>query len=80
MDAGQISIPVHDAQSVSGLFTRPPGARACFVCAHGAGAGMTHPFMAGFAADLAARHVACVRYQFPFMERGAKRPDSAATA
>jgi predicted alpha/beta-hydrolase family hydrolase len=80
MDAMSVSIPVHDAHPVSGLLTRPRAARACFVFAHGAGAGMTHPFMAAFAASLAAGDVACLRYQFPFMERGSKRPDSAATA
>lgn len=80
MDATPISIPVDDATAVSGLFTRPRAARACFVFAHGAGAGMTHPFMAGFAARLAAGSVASLRYQFPFMERGSKRPDSAAIA
>jgi uncharacterized protein len=80
MDATPVSIPVHDDQSVSGLFTRPRAARACFVFAHGAGAGMTHPFMAAFAADLAAGNVACLRYQFPSMERGLKRPDFPATA
>jgi uncharacterized protein len=80
MDALSVSIPVHDAHAVSGLFTRPRAARACFVFAHGAGAGMTHPFMGAFAASLAASNVACLRYQFPSMERGSKRPDSAATA
>jgi predicted alpha/beta-hydrolase family hydrolase len=80
MDATPISIPVHDAPDVSGLFMRPRAARTCFVFAHGAGAGMTHPFMAAFAARLAAGNVASLRYQFPFMERGSKRPDSAAIA
>lgn len=80
MDATPVSIPVCDAPPVSGLLTLPRAARACFVFAHGAGAGMTHPFMAAFAADLAAGNVACLRYQFPFMERGSKRPDSPATA
>ena len=50
-------------------------ARACYVMAHGAGAGMTHPFMAAFASDLALRGIATLRYQFPYMERGSKRPD-----
>ena len=80
MDATPVWIPVQDAQPVSALLTRPRAARACFVFAHGAGAGMTHPFMAAFAADLAARKIACLRYQFPFMERGSKRPDSPAAA
>jgi predicted alpha/beta-hydrolase family hydrolase len=44
--------------------------------AHGAGAGMAHPFMTALANDLASRAIATVRYQFPYMERGSKRPDS----
>jgi uncharacterized protein len=49
--------------------------RACYVLAHGAGAGMTHAFMAAAAAELAQRGVATLRYNFPYMERGSKRPD-----
>jgi predicted alpha/beta-hydrolase family hydrolase len=60
---------------VSGLLQAPPRARACYVLAHGAGAGMSHPFMAAVAAQLASRGVASLRYQFPYMERRAKRPD-----
>jgi len=60
---------------VSGLLQTPPRARACCVLAHGAGAGMNHPFMATVAADLALRGIATLRYQFPYMERGTKRPD-----
>jgi uncharacterized protein len=60
---------------VSGLLEAPPRARACYVLAHGAGAGMNHPFMAAVAAELASRGVASLRYQFPYMERRAKRPD-----
>jgi hypothetical protein len=44
--------------------------------AHGAGAGMAHPFMTAFANDLAERAITTLRYQFPYMERGSKRPDS----
>ena len=80
MDATPVSIAVCNTERVSGLLTLPRAARACFVFAHGAGAGMTHPFMTAFAADLAALDIACVRYQFPYMERGSKRPDSAVTA
>jgi hypothetical protein len=65
---------------VAGLLTMPPRARACYVLAHGAGAGMTHPFMAAVAEGLAARGIATLRYQFPSMERGSKRPDSPAVA
>ena len=62
--------------SVSALIDRPDTAEAGYVLAHGAGAGMTHPFMARTAAGLAARNIATLRYQFPYMERGSKRPDT----
>ena len=70
-----ISIAVSDTVRVSGLLQNPPSARACYVLAHSAGAGMTHPFMAGVAAELAQRGIATLRYQFPYMERGTRRPD-----
>jgi len=70
------SIQVDDGQTVSALLQMPPGARACYVMAHGAGAGMAHPFMTAFADDLASRAIATLRYQFPYMERGSRRPDS----
>src|SRR6058998_1683729 len=80
-DAPQpVTITVNDAQRVSGLLQGPPKARACYVMAHGAGAGMTHPFMAAIANQLAERGIATLRYQFPYMERGSKRPDAPATA
>ncbi len=60
---------------VSGLLQAPADARACYVLAHGAGAGMAHPFMAAVAAELAARGIATLRYQFPYMEQGGRRPD-----
>src|SRR5574337_561312 len=62
-----------------GLFHKKMGI-ACCALAHGAGAGMTHPFMAAIAAGLGARGVATLRYQFPYMERGSKRPDAPALA
>jgi hypothetical protein len=65
---------------VSALIETPPNARACYVLAHGAGAGMTHPFMAAVAAGLAERGIATLRYQFPYMEAGSKRPDPPARA
>jgi predicted alpha/beta-hydrolase family hydrolase len=62
-------------QRVSGLWLQPPGARVCFVLAHGAGAGMDHPSMKTVAMELGARGMATLRYQFPYMERGSRRPD-----
>jgi len=73
--AKPVSITVSDTVRVSGLLLNPSQARACYVLAHGAGAGMNHPFMAAVAAELATRDIATLRYQFPYMERGAKRPD-----
>ena len=75
-EAQPLSIPLADGQAVSGLLQMPRDARACYVMAHGAGAGMAHPFMTAFADDLASHSIATLRYQFPYMERGSKRPDS----
>jgi predicted alpha/beta-hydrolase family hydrolase len=69
-----------DTLALSALLMRPRKARACFVLAHGAGAGMTHPFMEQVAADLYLHGIATLRFQFPFMERGSSRPDSSAVA
>src|SRR5262245_38785007 len=63
---------------VSGLLILPKGAEAFLVIAHGAGAGMRHRFMEETAQKLADRAVATLRYQFPYMENGSKRPDSEA--
>ena len=71
-----VTITVDDAHRVSGLLLAPSKARACYVLAHGAGAGMAHPFMASVAEGLAERGIATLRYQFPYMERGSKRPDA----
>ena len=73
--AEPVTIAGEDGLRVSGLLQAPPGARACYVLAHGAGAGMDHPFIAAVAAELAPRGIATLRYQFPAMERGARRPD-----
>jgi predicted alpha/beta-hydrolase family hydrolase len=72
--AMSITITVGET-SVSGLLQVPARASACFVFAHGAGAGMAHPFMASVANGLAERGIATLRYQFPYMEKGSKRPD-----
>jgi uncharacterized protein len=73
--AKPITIAVAEGVRVSGLLQTPQRARACYVLAHGAGAGMTHPFMASVAEGLAERGIATLRYQFAYMERGSKRPD-----
>jgi uncharacterized protein len=70
-----VTITVSDTTRVSGLLQKPPRARACYVLAHGAGAGMDHPFMDNVARGLASRGIATLRYQFPYIERGSKRPD-----
>ncbi len=74
-DSKLVTIDVNENTRVSGLLEHPPGSKFCLVLAHGAGAGMQHPFMADLAHDLAARDVATLRYQFPYMERGGKRTD-----
>jgi predicted alpha/beta-hydrolase family hydrolase len=61
---------------VSGLLNRPPQARALYLLAHGAGAGMRHPFIASVVEALAGRGIGSLRYQFPYMEVGRGRPDS----
>jgi len=76
----QLTIEVGKSALVSALLTRPRRACACFVFAHGAGAGMNHAFMAAVAAGLAERGIATLRYQFPYMEKGSKRPDPPAVA
>src|SRR5881296_2793029 len=76
-----VTITVGDGgASVSGLLMRPPGARWLYVLAHGAGAGMRHPFLETFARLLGERGIGTLRYQFPHMERRASRPDPPAVA
>ncbi len=70
-----VEILVNDATRVSAMLQCPQRPKACFVLAHGAGAGMLHPFMVAVADGLAALHIATLRYQFPYMERQGKRPD-----
>src|SRR5258706_91197 len=70
-----LTITLGDAQRVSGLLQAPAGAQACYVLAHGAGAGMTHPFLAAIADGLAERGIATLRYQFLYMEQKSRRPD-----
>ncbi len=76
VDARPTTITLDDSTRVSGLWQTPQAARACLVLAHGAGAGMTHRSMTALADGLAERGIATLRYQFPYMERGSKRPDA----
>ena len=76
----KLEFEVANAGAVSAILNNPAKARACYVFAHGAGAGMTHPFMESFAAGLGERGVATLRYQFPYMEKGSRRPDPPAVA
>ena len=73
--AQELKFEIGSAGSVSALLTRPNNARACYVLAHGAGAGMRHASMEAIAAGLAGRGIATLRYHFPYMEKGSKRPD-----
>jgi uncharacterized protein len=70
-----VSIAVDEKRRVSGLLQVPNATNVCYVLAHGAGAGMSHPFMAAVADGLAKRDIATLRYQFPYMEEGSKRSD-----
>lgn len=78
MSAAEAVSIASNAGTVSALWLAPAAATACYVFAHGAGAGMTHPFMAAFADGLARRRIATLRYQFPYMEKKSGRPDSPA--
>jgi len=70
-----LSLAVHDGLTVSARLLLPESARACYVLAHGAGAGMEHASMRAVATGLAGLRIATLRYQFPYMERGSRRPD-----
>ncbi len=71
----RISIPVNAEEQVSGILQVPSNATCCFVFAHGAGAGMEHPYMQAVTDGLAKLSVATLRYQFPYSEKGSGRPD-----
>jgi hypothetical protein len=71
----QVTIAVSEAVNVSGLLECSPQSKACLLLAHGAGAGMHHPFMAAVAKQLGTLGIATLRYQFPYMENRSKRPD-----
>jgi predicted alpha/beta-hydrolase family hydrolase len=75
-----LTIPLPSGGSVSGWLQAPASVEACYVFAHGAGVDMNHVFMASIAQGLAERGIASLRFNFPFMEQGSKRPDSPALA
>ena len=78
--ARELTFAVGEAGTVSGLLVRPDDAQLLYVLAHGAGAGMRHAFLELLAHRLAERGVATLRYQFPYMERASRRPDTPAAA
>jgi predicted alpha/beta-hydrolase family hydrolase len=67
-------------RSVEAILLAPERARLIYVLAHGAGAGMRHPFLSSIAQRLLARDVATLRFQFPYMQAGGKRTDPPAVA
>lgn len=71
----RLTIDVPGSSAVSAVLVAPEESRALYVMAHGAGAGMDHPFMRAVASGLANRGIATLRYQFPYMQAGSKRPD-----
>lgn len=73
-------IMLDESRSVSALLTEAENPFAALVLAHGAGAGMMHPFMTAVAERLASTGVSVLRYQFPYMEAGSRRPDAPALA
>ena len=78
--AKEITIRLDGDTATAGLWLTPPNAKAAYVFAHGAGAGMGHKSMAAITNGLAERGVATLRYNFLYMERGSKRPDAPALA
>ncbi len=74
----QLRFDVEGGGEVSALLSRPAKARRLLVLAHGAGAGMSHPFMEKLAGELGCVGVATLRYQFPYMEKQRRVPDSLA--
>jgi predicted alpha/beta-hydrolase family hydrolase len=76
MESQSVDIAVGAAHRVSGLWLASEQSRAVYVFAHGAGVGMRHAFMEATAQGLAERGIATLRYQFPYMERGSRRPDA----
>ncbi|HET7880470.1 MAG TPA: alpha/beta family hydrolase [Acetobacteraceae bacterium] len=80
MEASRLDITLERGGTVSALLQAPTACTACLVLAHGAGAGMTHSFLTAIADGLCTRGIATLRYQFPYMEKGTRRPDPPAVA
>ena len=80
MDASEVTIEVPGQGGVCALIDAPAQPRAALVLAHGAGAGMRHAFLEALATGCAARGIATLRYQFPYMEARSRRPDEPAVA
>ncbi|HEX5007103.1 MAG TPA: alpha/beta family hydrolase [Hyphomonadaceae bacterium] len=76
MSGRAVTIRIPGGDAVSGLWNKPKDAKAALVLAHGAGAGITHRHMEATAEGLAERGIAVLRFNFPYMEKGGKRPDS----
>jgi predicted alpha/beta-hydrolase family hydrolase len=76
--ASEMGFEVENATAVSAILERPPNARWMLALAHGAGAGMRHPFLTALARELADAQVATLRYQFPYIEQQRRLPDSPA--
>jgi len=80
MPTESLTLTLPNGETVSALWQSPAAPKAVLALAHGAGAGMTHRHMAATADGLEARGIATLRYQFPYMEKGGKRPDPPAIA
>ena len=76
-----ISIPVPEYEThIDGILQVPDKPSGLLVLAHGAGAGMDHPFMENLAAALYSKGIGTLRFQFIYMQEGSKRPDRPAKA
>src|SRR5450755_215911 len=73
--AKNLRFPVENAGEISALLLLTPKPNWLLVLAHGAGAGMTHPFLESLSQELAAANIATFRYQFPYMEQRRHVPD-----
>jgi len=71
----ELRIDLPDGDEISALFDRPATPHSLLVLAHGAGAGMTHPFLEALSGELNSAGIATLRYQFPYMEKRRKIPD-----